>query len=72
MLNRFAISALISFSTVTDAVTEKLEKPNLKFGFIKLTDSTPVAIAHEKGVFNDAGLTQANRKTEVWHFKTIL
>ncbi len=45
----------------------KLEKPELRFGFIKLTDMVPLAIAYEKGFFEDEGLfvtleAQANWK----------
>jgi nitrate/nitrite transport system substrate-binding protein len=44
-----------------------LEKDELKFGFIKLTDCAPVLIAKEKGFFEDEGLyvtveAQANWK----------
>lgn len=35
---------------------EGLEKEELKFGFIKLTDCAPVIIAYEKGFFEDEGL----------------
>ena len=43
------------------------EKPDLKFGFIKLTDMAPLAIAYEKRFFEDEGLyvtleAQANWK----------
>ena len=43
------------------------EKPELTFGFIKLTDMAPLAIAYEKGYFEDEGLyvsleAQANWK----------
>ena len=43
------------------------EKAELKFGFIKLTDMAPLAIAYEKGYFEDEGLyvtleAQANWK----------
>lgn len=43
------------------------EKADLKFGFIKLTDMAPLAIAYEKGYFEDEGLyvtleAQANWK----------
>jgi len=43
------------------------EKPDLKFGFIKLTDCAPIVIAKEKGFFEDEGLyvtveAQANWK----------
>jgi nitrate/nitrite transport system substrate-binding protein len=34
----------------------KLEKAQLKLGFIKLTDMAPLAIAYEKGYFEDEGL----------------
>ena len=45
----------------------KLEKEELKFGFIKLTDMAPLAIAYEKGFFEEEGLyvtleAQANWK----------
>jgi nitrate/nitrite transport system substrate-binding protein len=33
-----------------------VEKPQLTFGFIKLTDMVPLAIAYEKGYFEDEGL----------------
>jgi nitrate/nitrite transport system substrate-binding protein len=33
-----------------------LERPQLKLGFIKLTDMVPMAIAYEKGYFEDEGL----------------
>jgi nitrate/nitrite transport system substrate-binding protein len=33
-----------------------LEKPQLTLGFIKLTDMAPLAIAYEKGFFEDEGL----------------
>src|SRR5690606_31936902 len=34
----------------------KLEKEQLRIGFIKLTDMVPLAIAYEKGFFEDEGL----------------
>lgn len=45
----------------------ELEKEELKFGFIKLTDMAPIAVAYEKGYFEDEGLfvtieAQANWK----------
>ncbi len=54
----------------TATAEEKLgwpEKEELKFGFIKLTDMAPIAIAYEKGFFEDEGLyvtieAQANWK----------
>jgi len=49
------------------ALDGAVEKPNLKFGFIKLTDMAPLAIAKEKGFFAEEGLNvelepQANWK----------
>ncbi|WP_146532362.1 CmpA/NrtA family ABC transporter substrate-binding protein [Rubripirellula reticaptiva] len=48
-----------SSPTEESAVTEilNIEKPNLKFGFIKLTDCAPLVIAKEKGYFEDEGLS---------------
>lgn len=44
-----------------------IEKPDLRFGFIKLTDMVPLAVAYEKRYFEDEGLyvtleAQANWK----------
>lgn len=49
------------------AAANGIEKPNLKLGFIKLTDMAPLAIAKEKGFFAEEGLNvtlepQANWK----------
>ena len=38
------------------AAEKGIEKPNLKLGFIKLTDMAPLAIAKEKGFFAEEGL----------------
>jgi len=59
-------AATLSFSPVAGAV-DNLEKEELRFGFIKLTDMAPLAIAYEKGYFEDEGLyvqiqAQANWK----------
>ena len=63
-----AVSMLLSMS-VTVSVAEPLvvEKDELKFGFIKLTDMAPLAVAKELGYFEDEGLfvtleAQANWK----------
>jgi len=45
-----------TFANVSIAEELKLEKDELKFGFIKLTDMAPLAIAYEKGFFEDEGL----------------
>ena len=52
-------AATLAVSTMlTPAHAEMLdvEKDELKFGFIKLTDMAPLAIAYEKGYFEDEGL----------------
>ena len=52
---------------VSAAFAQDVEKPDLKFGFIKLTDCVPLVIAKELGYFEDEGLyvtleAQANWK----------
>ena len=64
-----AVSTVIGFCAST-SYAEKLgypEKEELTFGFIKLTDMAPIAIAYENGYFEDEGLyvtieAQANWK----------
>jgi nitrate/nitrite transport system substrate-binding protein len=63
-----AVTAVSTFSFTASAyAAEKLEKDSLKLGFIKLTDMAPLAVALEKGYFEDEGLSvqleaQANWK----------
>lgn len=69
-LTKFAITSFVGCVAVIQspvAAPLKLEKDELKFGFIKLTDMAPLAIAYEKGFFEDEGLfvtleAQANWK----------
>ena len=65
------IHGLVLFSALTAAGLAHgagdLEKEDLKFGFIKLTDMAPLAVAYEKHYFEDEGLyvtleAQANWK----------
>jgi len=51
-------SGSVATSTIpkTESPKNKIEKPVLKFGFIKLTDMAPLAIAKELGYFEDEGL----------------
>ena len=53
-----AVSILLGSQPLTAAETQLLdvEKDEVKFGFIKLTDMAPLAIAYEKGYFEDEGL----------------
>lgn len=60
-----SISPLTAINAI--AKTGYAEKEELKIGFIKLTDMAPLAIAYEKGFFEDEGLyvtleAQANWK----------
>jgi len=57
----------IALTTSCLAIAAEPEKEELKFGFIKLTDMAPLAVAYEKGYFEDEGLyvsleAQANWK----------
>ncbi|CAA6677200.1 MULTISPECIES: CmpA/NrtA family ABC transporter substrate-binding protein [unclassified Lentimonas] len=57
ILTKLSIAtAAICFSTGLQAEMLDLEKDELKFGFIKLTDCAPLVIAKEKGYFEDEGL----------------
>lgn len=72
LFHSIGLKALLGFCLFSTqfASAEKLgypEKEELKFGFIKLTDMAPLAIAYEKGYFEDEGLyvtleSQANWK----------
>jgi len=62
-----ALAAGALFPRPARAATTGIEKDTLKLGFIKLTDMAPLAIALEKGFFEDEGLfvtleAQANWK----------
>jgi len=50
------VSLTIVGGLTTAQAVDNLEKEELKFGFIKLTDMAPLAIAYEKGFFEDEGL----------------
>ncbi|MEM6749832.1 MAG: CmpA/NrtA family ABC transporter substrate-binding protein [Planctomycetota bacterium] len=69
LLSALAVAAAAASPAVAQE-TEPLdvEKDELKFGFIKLTDCAPIVIAKEKGYFEDEGLSveviaQPNWKT---------
>jgi len=66
LLAMSAVLSALTFSTNV-SVAGNLEKEDLKFGFIKLTDMAPLAVAAEKGFFEQEGLfvqleAQANWK----------
>ena len=59
--------AVVALTGTQSALAQELEKDTLKFGFIKLTDMAPLAIAKELGYFEEEGLeveleAQANWK----------
>lgn len=61
------VLGLLGCVQITSAAVGEPEKWELKFGFIKLTDMVPLAVAYEKGFFEDEGLyvtleAQANWK----------
>lgn len=72
LCKKLLLAASVSLATLTASGTALAEigypeKEELKFGFIKLTDMAPLAIAYEKHYFEDEGLyvtleAQANWK----------
>lgn len=66
-MTALSVATVAALCVSETAYTAELEKENLKFGFIKLTDMAPLAVAAEKGFFEDEGLyvqleAQANWK----------
>lgn len=74
-LRKIKTAALVSTAVIAGSLMSvtahaeigEPEKEDLKFGFIKLTDMAPIAVAYEKGYFEDEGLyvtieAQANWK----------
>jgi nitrate/nitrite transport system substrate-binding protein len=68
-MNKLIIALVASTALTAPAMAEMLdlEKDQLTFGFIKLTDMAPLAVAYEQGYFDDEGLfvtleAQANWK----------
>lgn len=62
-----ALAACTALTSPAFAEMLELEKDELTFGFIKLTDMAPLAVAYEQGFFDDEGLfvtleAQANWK----------
>ncbi|MFQ3231658.1 CmpA/NrtA family ABC transporter substrate-binding protein [Reinekea sp.] len=62
-----AFTSAVTLSALVHSEVGYPEKEDLTFGFIKLTDMAPLAIAYEKGYFEDEGLyvtleAQANWK----------
>ena len=54
-----SVTTLLMFGVFANSAMAEIldvEKDELKFGFIKLTDMAPLAVAYEKGYFEDEGL----------------
>ncbi|MEM9159819.1 MAG: ABC transporter substrate-binding protein, partial [Verrucomicrobiota bacterium] len=56
IVKRTITTTLAATATFAFAEQLDLEKDELKFGFIKLTDCAPIVIAKEMGYFEDEGL----------------
>ena len=56
LCNATILCSAMLFATPSLSATLTPEKDELKLGFIKLTDMAPLAIAKEKGFFEDEGL----------------
>ena len=56
ILGLATLSCILSFSVAAETQLLDVEKDELNFGFIKLTDMAPLAIAYENGYFEDEGL----------------
>lgn len=63
--SRMLLSAMI-VAVAMPVTAGAIEKPDLRFGFIKLTDMVPLAIAYEKGYFEDEGLFVALEAQANW------
>lgn len=56
-LKKLCAGAALGLGATTSLLADlELEKDELKFGFIKLTDCAPIVIAKEKGFFEEEGL----------------
>ena len=55
-LSLATLSCIMSFSVAAETQLLDVEKDELNFGFIKLTDMAPLAVAYENGYFEDEGL----------------
>jgi nitrate/nitrite transport system substrate-binding protein len=63
---RAGVPAAALFTPAIARAALKPEKEDLKFGFIKLTDMAPIAIAKELGYFEDEGLFVAAEPQANW------
>ncbi len=63
-----AMASLSRFPSFTPAIyaSDAPEKAKVNFGFIALTDCSPLAIAHEKGLFKKYGIASEAVKPANW------
>ena len=67
LIRQFLLTtALLALPLPALAETAGIEKDALSLGFIKLTDMAPLAIAKEKGFFEDEGLTVTLEAQSNW------
>jgi nitrate/nitrite transport system substrate-binding protein len=62
----FAALGQKSWAATAGATSEAPETPNVTFGFIALTDCSPIVIAHEKGFFKKYGINATIKKGANW------
>jgi nitrate/nitrite transport system substrate-binding protein len=55
-----------SWASTAASASDAPESPNVTFGFIALTDCSPIVIAHEKGFFKKYGINATIRKGANW------
>lgn len=66
LIRHLLLTSAMLFPIAVHAETEGVEKDTLTLGFIKLTDMSPLAIAKEKGFFDDEGLTVTLEAQSNW------
>ena len=71
LLGRIAAIAALTLAALASLSAEDgelapltVEKPDLRFGFIKLTDCAPIVIAKELGYFEEEGLNVAGHLSQ--------
>lgn len=58
--------ALLGAGLAAPAARAQPEQPDVSFGFIALTDCSPIVIAHEKGFFKKHGVNATIKKGASW------
>ena len=66
LIRHLLLTSAVALPLAAHAKTEGVEKDTLTLGFIKLTDMAPLAIAAEKGLFEDEGLSVTLEAQSNW------